>query len=120
MAGDDASILFALLQDGGLMILSDFHPLRKCVVAGNEEVNCFDQEIKRGDLAYKHYFDEQEQQHFPDVLVRFYTLSEIINAVILSGFTLRRFDEHRGWKNENIPWEFTILAGKGQISFNGS
>lgn len=34
-----------------------------------------------------------------------------------SGFNLQRFDEHRGWNNENIPWEFTILADKSHIEY---
>ncbi|WP_260505926.1 hypothetical protein [Halalkalibacter sp. APA_J-10(15)] len=28
------SILFALLKDGGVMVLCDFHPLRRCTVKG--------------------------------------------------------------------------------------
>jgi len=105
------SILYDLLSDGGVMILSDFHPLRKCIVSqGN--IAYFDAEIKSGDVAYKSFFDEEEQQEFPDVIVRSYTLSEIINAVLSQGFQLRKFDEHRGWNNENIPWEFTIVAEK--------
>ncbi|OAB38351.1 class I SAM-dependent methyltransferase [Paenibacillus glacialis] len=109
------SILYSLLKDNGVMVLSDFHPLRKCIVEDPETLTrpgYFDQELRNGDLAYKHYFDEKEQQDFPDVSVRSYTLSEIINSVITSGFKLQKFDEHRGWENENIPWEFTILAIK--------
>jgi len=111
------SILFSLLKDDGVMVLSDFHPLIRCIVANSEDQYqvqpCyFDSELRRGDVAYKHFFDEHEQQDFPDVILRLYTLSEIINSVIASGFTLMKFDEHRGWKNENIPWEFTILAKK--------
>ncbi|WP_045520790.1 class I SAM-dependent methyltransferase [Neobacillus niacini] len=112
-------ILFSLLKDGGEMILSDFHPLRRCIVKGpNAEIQYqiqqgyFDKELQNGDLAYKHFFDEHEQEDFPDVSIRLYTLSEIINSVITSGFKLKKFDEHRGWNNENIPWEFTILAFK--------
>jgi 2-polyprenyl-3-methyl-5-hydroxy-6-metoxy-1,4-benzoquinol methylase len=113
------SILFSLLKDGGVMVLSDFHPLRRCLVNGPEaqiqyqiQPTYFDKELRNGDLAYKHYFDEHEQEDFPDVSIRSYTLSDIINSVITSGFKLKKFDEHRGWKNENIPWEFTILANK--------
>lgn len=109
------SILYSLLKDGGAMVLSDFHPLRRCIVEGSEsqtQTSYFDKELRNGDLAYKHYFDEQEQQEFPDVSLRLYTLSEIINSVITSGFKLQKFDEHRGWENENIPWDFTILAIK--------
>ncbi|WP_339322079.1 class I SAM-dependent methyltransferase [Paenibacillus sp. FSL W8-0194] len=105
------SILYELLKDGGKMILSDFHPLRRCLLSQGE-VEYFDTELKSGDVAYKGFFDEQEQTEFPDVSVRLYTLSDIINAVLEAGFTLKRFDEHRGWNNENIPWEFTVLADK--------
>lgn len=111
------AILFSLLKDNGTMVLSDFHPLRRCIVSNSNiqyqiQQSYFDEGLHSGDVAYKHYFDEQEQQDFPDVSVRLYTLSEIINSVITSGFKLMKFDEHRGWKNENIPWEFTILANK--------
>lgn len=111
------SILFSLLKDDGVMVLSDFHPLRRCIVPNEDgqyqvQQSYFDQELHNGDVAYKHSFNEQEQQDFPDVSLRLYTFSEIINSVIASGFKMKKFDEHRGWNNENIPWEFTILATK--------
>ncbi|MEK3886661.1 class I SAM-dependent methyltransferase [Bacillus sp. FSL K6-3431] len=107
------AILFSILKSDGKMILSDFHPLRRCIGSDFKFIpKYFDKDLYNGDLAYKHYFDEQEQQDFPDVSIRSFTLSEIINSVIKSGFKLHKFDEHRGWNNENIPWEFTILALK--------
>ena len=111
------SILFSMLNEQGVMVLSDFHPLSKCLVFNSEDnyqfqPNYFDEELRRGDVAYKQFFDEHEQQDFPDVLTRHYTLSEIINSVVTSGFKILKFDEHRGWKNENIPSEFTIVATK--------
>ncbi|WP_433583851.1 class I SAM-dependent methyltransferase [Paenibacillus amylolyticus] len=112
------SLLFSLLKEDGVMVLSDFHPLRRCLVSSNSQIeypiqpNYFDEELHNGDVAYKHYFNQDEQQDFPDVSVRLYTLSEIINSVITAGFNIKKFDEHRGWENENIPWEFTIVANK--------
>ncbi|MDR4314789.1 methyltransferase type 11 [Niallia circulans] len=107
------SLLFSLLKKGGTMILSDYHPLLKCL---NEDFSAkhayFDTEIHTGDIAYKHFFPEEEQVGFPDVSLRFYTLSEILNAVITARFTIDRFEEHRGWKKENIPWEFTLITRK--------
>jgi len=105
------SVLYSLLKDSGKLILSDFHPIRKCIISQGK-IEYFDSEIKSGDVAYKGFFDEQEHSDFPDTSIRSYTLSEIINAVLSQGFELKRFDEHRGWNNENIPWEFTILAKK--------
>ncbi len=109
-------ILFALLKDDGVMVLSDFHPFRKCIVQkeGKYELqlNYFQEEVLAGDLAYKHYFEEEEQDNFPDVTIKLYTLSDILNSLISSGFQLQKMEEHKGWDNENIPWEYTILAGK--------
>ena len=109
-------ILYTLLRNEGLMILSDFHPFRKCVVKKENhfelELNYFNEEIHAGELAYKQYFDEKEQKDFPDVSIRLYTLSEILNAVIFAGFRLQKMEEHQGWNGENIPWEFTVVAIK--------
>lgn len=43
---------------------------------------------------------------------REYTISEIINAVTGSGFTLERFDEHPSWNDPCLPGEFTLVAKK--------
>lgn len=109
------SILYTILKPRGSMILSDFHPFRKCINEGSAKQtqgNYFDTALHNGDVAYKSFFNEQEQNSFPDCSLRFYTLSEIINAVIDSGFILNKFDEHPGWTNQNIPGEFTIVASK--------
>jgi SAM-dependent methyltransferase len=107
------AILYSILKIDGKMILSDYHPIKRCIGSDLKYIpNYFDNELRNGELAYKQYFEESEQQKFPDVYIRHYTLSEIINSVLKTGFTLNSFDEHRGWNNENIPWEFTILAMK--------
>ncbi|MBZ9635225.1 hypothetical protein [Clostridium sp. FP1] len=109
------SILYSLLKDSGVMILSDFHPLRKCIDEGNlgqTQGNYFAKELHNADVAYKQFFSKQEQSAFPDCYLRFYTLSEIINSVITVGFELKKFDEHPKWEIKNIPGEFTILAVK--------
>lgn len=95
------------------MILSDFHPLKRCIGPDFAFVpQYFDEELISGDVAYKSYFPEQGQSDFPEVALTPHTLSQIISTVIQSGFQLNRFDEHRGWNNENILWEFTIAAKK--------
>ncbi|WP_088104131.1 class I SAM-dependent methyltransferase [Halalkalibacter urbisdiaboli] len=107
------AILFSILKSGGRMVLSDFHPFKRCIDSDFKYIpKYFDNELHNGEVAYKQFFEESEQQDFPDVSIRSYTLSEIINSVIKTGFTLHKFDEHRGWNDENIPWEFTILAIK--------
>lgn len=111
------SFLYTLLKTDGQLILSDFHPIKRCIVQGTDgqfllQPAYFDEDIHSGDIAFKQAFSRQEQADFPDVSVRYYTLSEIINSVIATGFKLQRLEEHRGWNNENIPWELTISAVK--------
>lgn len=105
------AILFALLKPGGKLILSDYHPLKHCISEDLRYIpRYFDQELYEEDIAYQTHFDPAEQADFPKVLLRHYTMSEIVNSVIGSGFTLLQLDEHRGWNGENIPWEFTLVA----------
>ncbi len=106
-------VLFTILKPGGQLILSDFHPIGRWIDADlTYRPRYFDQGLQAGDLAYKTHFTDEEQVDFPDVSVRYFTLSEILNGVIQTRFILDRFDEHRGWNGENIPSEFTLLASK--------
>ena len=106
-------ILFTMLKPGGQLILSDFHPVGRWIDTDLMYTpRYFDQALQTGDLAYKSHFTDQEQVDFPDVSVRYFTLSEILNGVIETRFTLQQFEEHRGWNGENIPKEFTLLATK--------
>ncbi len=104
------AILFALLKPGGKLILSDYHPIKHCIHEDKYIPRYFDQNTYEEKIAYQSHFDPAEQADFPKVLLRHYTMSEIVNTVIRSGFTLQQFDEHPGWKGENIPWEFTLVA----------
>ena len=48
-------------------------------------------------------------------IYRKYTISEIINSIIGSSFTLTCFDEHPSWENEKLPGEFTAVAVKNSM-----
>lgn len=72
----------------------------------------FSTEIFEGEMAHARFFEESIRAQMPKCSYRKYTISEIINSVINSSFTLRKFDEHPAWTNEKIPGEFTIVASK--------
>ena len=108
-------IMYSLLKENGKMICSDFHPFTKIADILNLEqpaMSYFSEEIFEGEMAHARSFEENVRRQMPKCSYRKYTISEIINSVINSGFTLRRFDEHPAWTNENIPGEFTIVASK--------
>ena len=69
-------------------------------------------EIFEGEMAHARFFEDDIRRQMPKCSYRKYTLSEIINSIIDSGFSLRKFDEHPAWTNEKIPGEFTAIACK--------
>lgn len=110
-------IMFSLVKPGGKMICSDFHPFTKIADILHQNLpamSYFAADIFEGEMAHARFFDEEIRAKMPRCSYRKYTLSEIINGVINSGFTLERFDEHPAWTNESIPGEFTIVAGKAR------
>jgi len=64
--------LHDITKPGGQLILSDFHPFRKINRHGSAmmsvsqtEGDYFDSRLHTGDVAYQHFFDREEQIHFP-------------------------------------------------------
>lgn len=108
-------IMYSLLKNGGKMICSDFHPFTKMkdiLELEQPAGSYFSTEVFEGEMAHARFFDEAVRKQMPRCSYRKYTVSEIINSTINSGFTLQRFDEHPAWTNEQIPGEFTLVAGK--------
>ncbi len=108
-------IMYSLLKDNGKMICSDFHPFTKIADILNLEqttMNYFSTEIYEGEMAHARFYEDSIREQMPKCSYRKYTVSEIINSVINSGFILRKFDEHPAWTNDKVPGEFTIIASK--------
>ena len=108
-------IMHALLKRGGKMICSDFHPFNKMtdgLELQQQTMGYFSQEIVEGEMAHARFFEPEIRERMPKCSYRRYTVSEIINGVIGSGFALRRFDEHPAWTNADVPGEFTLVAVK--------
>lgn len=109
------SIMYSLLHVGGKMICSDFHPFTKISDLLNLDqptMSYFSTDVFQGEMAHARFFEDKIREQMPKCSYRKYTVSEMINSVINSGFTLRRFDEHPAWTNEKLPGEFTIVAMK--------
>jgi SAM-dependent methyltransferase len=114
-----AGVLHHIIKQNGKLILSDFHPFRKIIPVGQTGKSAvstngdyFDCEAHNSSVAYQNYFPQEEQTSFPSCTLRFYTISEILNAFINVGFTLKEFNEHPNWDDGKIPGEFTIYAIK--------
>ncbi len=108
-------MMFLLLKPGGKMICSDFHPftkIRDTLQLERPVMSYFSTEVYEGEMAHARFYDEETRKRIPKCSYRRYTVSEIINSIIRSGFVLKRFDEHPAWENESLPGEFTAVAIK--------
>ena len=112
--------LYSITKNGGRLILSDFHPFRKINPSGSPMMSVcratdgdyFDSRTHSGNVAYQGFFGSDEQALFPQCSLRYYTVGEIINAVIHAGFALKEFLEHPNYDNKKLPGLFTIIADK--------
>ena len=108
-------VMYSLLAPGGKLICSDFHPFNKIEDALHLEtltMGYFSTDIFEGEMAHARFYPEEIRSQMPKCSLRKYTVSEIINGVIDSGFILQRFDEHPAWENDKVPGEFTLVAKK--------
>ena len=108
-------MMVALLKTGGKMICSDFHPFTKINDSLKLEtpvMSYFSTEIYEGEMAHARFYEDEIRRSMPKCSLRKYTVSEIINGIIRSGFRLERFDEHPAWENDRLPGEFTAIAIK--------
>ncbi|MDR0897455.1 MAG: class I SAM-dependent methyltransferase [Oscillospiraceae bacterium] len=101
-----------LLRDKGTFLLSDFHPLRKALSIPETGGDYFDQAIHESPVAYQRFFADDEQAAFPSCSLRYYTLSDILNATLRAGLTLRAFDEHPDWDDKKLPGYYHLVAAK--------
>ena len=95
------------------MICSDFHPFQKIsdiLSLGQPAMSYFSTDVFEGEMAHARFYEEELRRQIPKCSYRKYTVSEIINAVIDSGMSLKRFDEHPAWTDDKLPGEFTLIA----------
>ena len=108
-------MMYAMLRPGGKMICSDFHPFTKIndsLKLETPTMSYFSTDVFEGEMAHARFYPEEIRSRMPRCSLRKYTVSEIINGIIRSGFRLERFDEHPAWENDRLPGEFTAVAVK--------
>jgi SAM-dependent methyltransferase len=105
-------MLYAITKPNGRLILCDMHPYKKLDNLFVTEGDYFNSRLHDNGAPLRNCFSKEEQEAFPKISVRYYTMSEIINSVIASGFMLKEFTEHPHYKEPKHPMEFTIIADK--------
>ena len=117
-------IAFDMLNNEGLFILKDFHPVstklisyrgstakvRKYKITGDY----FDKSIEKVEVAYGKHLDSMEIKQF--VYIRKWTLGEIVTSMAEEGLIIRSLKEEPNQSSEvfdrGIPKTFTLIAGR--------
>jgi ubiquinone/menaquinone biosynthesis C-methylase UbiE len=101
-------IVASLLRSGGSFVLTDFHPFTKTISGGNY----FDSSFIEGKIAYHDFLPEDEQNELKNVLLRKWTMGEIISSIANSGLFIRKLIEEPRKDNKCFPSNFTLDSDK--------
>ncbi len=95
-----------LVQDGGVLFLNEFHPVQRKLFWTGGLQDYFSDKLIEADVPNP----DVEGASLGKCQYRFWTMGEVLTAVIKSGFTIVRLDEHPDGSNSAIPGTFTLLA----------
>ncbi|SEO95141.1 Methyltransferase domain-containing protein [Paenibacillus sp. OV219] len=113
------SIVARMLKPNGRFILTDFHPFahKLLVDKGNgvclrESGDYFDTELREDDIAYTSIISENERSRLHKVLLRKWTLGEVLSAIANQGMYLRALEEEPNHQYRSFPAFYTAVADK--------
>lgn len=96
----------AITRPGGTMVINEFHPVQRKLFWTPERRDYFDAALVEGDVPNP----TGDGRSLGKCTLRFWTLGEIVTAVIGAGFTVMRLEEHPDWDEPTIPGTFTLVA----------
>ena len=116
----DLGALFAVvhrrLAAGGRFVLNDFHPLRRVLTNLDNPTNpwghYFNDTVLEGEVAFAHLVPEEDRPGLPHVLIRSWTVGDIVTAVASTGLSVRAFEEWPNTESPPTPEFFTLVADK--------
>jgi SAM-dependent methyltransferase len=120
--------IFKLMNDTSVCIVREYHPfVSKAMTFENGivaiEGNYFSEKNIEVDVAYAQLLPEEEQMSLEKNVIRRWSLSEVINALVETGLTIRKVAEDKGirWAfpneapigiEEKIPGTYSIISIK--------
>jgi 2-polyprenyl-3-methyl-5-hydroxy-6-metoxy-1,4-benzoquinol methylase len=121
------SVVNALLKQGGMLVLQDFHPISTKLISSRGTTanirkhkvtgDYFDTSIEEKEVAFSKFGDQTTDPHdVQKVLLRNWTLGEIVTAVAGQRLYIKTLEELPNLSSEvfdkGIPKTFTIIAEK--------
>jgi 2-polyprenyl-3-methyl-5-hydroxy-6-metoxy-1,4-benzoquinol methylase len=108
------SVVRRRLGIDGRFILTDFHPFARAWMNTQDlkepTGNYFDDTIKEGEVAFAKLLPEEERYGLGKVLIRGWTVGDIITAVGTEGLIIRAFEEIPSKTDPRFPEFYTLVA----------
>lgn len=98
-----------LLAEGGTLLLNEFHPVQRKLFWAQGPRDYFQTALVEADVPNH----DSAGGALGRCLYRFWTMGDIVTAVIGSGFLIARLDEHPDWTDSTLPGSFTLVASAG-------
>ncbi|MGM0885078.1 MAG: class I SAM-dependent methyltransferase [Bacillota bacterium] len=119
----DLHLIFAIvanmLKTNGRFVLTDFHPFASKVLNDSDnkitlkpEADYFHSSLIEDNIAYTQFLPEDDRNNLPKVLLRKWTLGEILTTLADEGMYLRTLEEEPHPQHKNFPAFYTIVADK--------
>jgi 2-polyprenyl-3-methyl-5-hydroxy-6-metoxy-1,4-benzoquinol methylase len=122
----DLNLLFgivsSLLKDNGRFILTDFHPTAAKLleetengIVLSETANYFQTGFIEAPIAYTHFLPESERSLLRNVLLRKWTIGEIITNLCSNDFVIRAMEEEPNGADKRFPAFYTLISDKTNL-----
>lgn len=112
-------LVYNLLKNGGRFILTDFHPFSNKLLDGvnntisiKEGSSYFNSNLVEEKIAFSDMLPEADQKDLPKVLLRKWTMGEIVSALADKNMFIRKLEEEPHHINSSIPAYYTIIADR--------
>ena len=106
----DLDLFFAVMRKlavrGGTLVLNEFHPLQRKLFWTQGPRDYFQTKLTEADVPNP----DAAGASLGKCLYRFWTMGEIVTAVIKAGFIVDRLDEHPDWTDSANLGSVTLLA----------
>lgn len=99
-------VMRQLAADGCTLLLNEFHPVQRKLFWTDGPHDYFSAELVEADVPSP----ASDGKSLGTCIYRFWTMADILTAVIQAGFTLERLEEHPDWSDAKIPGSFTLVA----------
>ncbi|QGQ98704.1 class I SAM-dependent methyltransferase [Paenibacillus psychroresistens] len=113
------AIVARMLKTNGRFILTDFHPVATKLIditgdkaALKSDADYFQSKLLEGTISFHGILPEEERNDLPPVMLRKWTLGEILSALASEGMYLRILEEEPNKIHSQFPEFYTVIADK--------